>query len=376
MRSLVVVCLLGSLAACHKGNAEPAKLPPPEVVVETVHPEDVTLTSETVGSIDGMVNAEIRARVPGYVQTQAYKDGSFVKKGDLLFVIEPALTEAAAKRAKGDKEAARAALERANADLARITPLAAAGVSSQQELEHARAAKSLAEAQLTSTEGAYQTAATNLSYTRIVAPISGLAGLARVRVGTLVGQGEPTLLTTVSQIDPVRVAYSVSEQQYLANPAKYRQGAADPELELFLADGSRYPHKGTFSFVDRQVNPATGTLSVMATFPNPEGLLRPGLYAKVRDVREVRKGALLVPQRAVAELQGTTQVVVVGKDDRAETRTVSLGERVGSRWLVLDGLQPGERYVVEGLQKARAGQPVRAVTRAADAGAPPAPKGG
>jgi len=316
----------------------------------------------------------VRARVAGVVTSQVYRDGSFVKKGDVLFTIDPSLTAAAAKKAQGDLGAANAALSKAEADVRRLEPLTAQGVASQQDLDNARAARQLAQANLVGATGNRETASANLSYTRIVAPISGLAGLAKARVGSLVGQGEPTLLTTVSQIDPVRVSYAISEQSYLANPKKF-QGGDDvtATLELVLADGTTYPRAGKVSFADRQVDPSTGTLTVLATFPNPDALLRPGMYAKVRDVREVQKGVIVLPQRAVAELQGAAQVVVVGDGDKAETRPVVMGERVGNRWVVKSGVKPGERVVVEGLQKVRSGQAVSAKPMpltTADAGAP------
>jgi membrane fusion protein, multidrug efflux system len=352
-----LVCLLVA-ASCADRSAEKAAPVPPTVVVVTLQPEDVALTVDTVGTIDGQVNAEIRARVPGYVREQVYRDGSFVKQGELLFLIDPLLTQAAVTGALGAAAASRAALEKAELDVKRLEPLAARGIASQQDLDNARAARQLAQANVLSAQGSLDSASANLSYTRIVAPIAGLAGLAKVRVGSLVGQGEPTLLTTVSQLDPVRVSFSVTEQLYLSNPRKYQptpDGGLNT-LELFLADGSRYPRTGALSFIDRQVDPSTGTFTAQATFANPEGLLRPGQYAKVRDVREVRRGALVIPQRAVTELQGSQQVLVVGADDKAEVRPVALGERVGNRWLVESGLKAGERLVVEGLQKARAGQ--------------------
>jgi RND family efflux transporter MFP subunit len=350
-------CAAGALAGCNNAVATALPPPPPEVLVQTVQPEDVPIYIDAVGTIDGVVNAEIRARVPGYVREQVYHDGTFVKKGDLLFSIDPLLTQAAVTKAKGDAEASRAARDKAELDLKRITPMAAQGIASTQDLDNARAARQLAEANVISAQGSLDTASANLSYTHIIAPISGLAGLAKVRVGSLVGQGEATLLTTVSQIDPVRVAYAISEQLYLSNPKKYQTGDGldSTKLDLFLADGSRYPLSGTLSFLDRQVDPSTGTFTVLASFPNPEGLLRPGQYAKVRDVRTVRKGVICIPQRSVAELQGTQQVVVVGTGDKAEVRPVVMGERVGSRWVVESGLAPGERIVVEGLQKVKGG---------------------
>jgi membrane fusion protein (multidrug efflux system) len=358
--------------------ATPAPPPPPEVIVLAVEAEDVPLYVEAIGTVDGLVNAEVRARTPGYVQVQAYKDGTYVKKGDLLFTVDPALTQATAKKARGDAEATKASLAKADNDLRRAESLSAEGLASKQDLDNARAARMLAEANVTAAQGSFETASTNLSYTRIVAPISGLAGLAKVRVGTLVGQSEPTLLTTISQIDSVRVSYPISEQWYLSNPRRFQatDPAAAPKLDLFLADGSKYALQGQLSFLDRQVDPSTGTFSVLATFPNPEGLLRPGQYAKVRDVREVRKGAIMIPQRAVTELQGTQQVYVIGQGDKAEARQVVMGERVNNRWLVQSGLTAGERIVVEGLQKVRPGVVVAPkVSSSARSNAAPVPAG-
>jgi membrane fusion protein (multidrug efflux system) len=357
-RERELLLLIAALAGCGRGDASAtaAPPPPPEVLVQAVQPEDVPTYAESVGTVDGLVNAEVRARVAGMVTSQAYREGSFVQKGQLLFTIDPSLTSAAAKKAQGDVGAAGAALAKAEADVKRLEPLTAQGVASQQELDNARAARNLAEANLLAATGNRETASANLSYTRIVSPIAGLVGLAKARVGSLVGQGEATLLTTVSQIDPVRVSYAISEQWYLSNPSKFQGGENAPAtLELLLADDTKYPLPGKVSFADRQVDPSTGTLTVLATFPNPDGLLRPGMYAKVRDVREVKRGVICVPQRAVAELQGAAQIVVIGDGDRAETRPVVMGERVGNRWIVMSGLRAGERIVVEGLQKVRSG---------------------
>jgi len=357
-RVLSLFFLAHALLSCGRDAvATPAPPPPPEVIELTVEPEDVPIYLDAIGTIDGVVNAEIRARVPGYVRLQAYSDGTYVKKGDLLFAIDPLLTQAAVTKAEGDAAASKAALAKAKLDVERIEPLAKQGISSQQELDNARAARALAEANVISAQGNLDTASANLSYTRVAAPISGLAGLAKVRVGSLVGQGEATLLTTVSQIDSVRVSYAVSEQLYLSNPRKFQntEGAEKTKLDLFLADGSHYPYPGTLSFLDRQVDPSTGTFTVLATFPNPEGLLRPGQYARVRDVRQVQKGVIIVPQRAVTEFQGAQQIVVIGAGDKAEVRPVVMGERVGSRWVVMSGLKAGERIVVEGLQKVKNG---------------------
>ncbi len=307
-------------------HAAPAP-PPPEVVVRTVELEDVPIYGETVGTLEGMVNAEIRARVPGYIKAQNYADGTFVKAGQLLFTIDPALTQATAKRAQGDLEGARAALAKAELDVKRAPPARERARQPGPARRRQRGARG-GGGERDRAQGSLDTALTNLSYSRITSPISGLAGIAKVRVGTLVGQSDPTLLTTVSQIDPIRVSYTISEQAYLANAKRYA-ATEDPNapatLELFLADRTLYPHRGRLGFLDRQIDPTTGTLTAMATFPNPDSLLRPGLYAKVRELREVRKGVLLVPQRAVTELQGTYQVLVVGADNKAETRPVVAG---------------------------------------------------
>lgn len=385
--TLALALSLYALAACSSATPAPPAPPPPEVIVQTVQAEDVPIYIDAIGTIDGMVNAEIRARVPGYVRVQAYADGTYVKKGDLLFSIDPLLTQAAVTKAQGDTAASRAALAKADLDLKRLEPLAAQGVSSKQDLDNARAARQLAEANVLSSQGNLDTASANLSYTRLTAPIAGLAGLARVRVGSLVGQGEATLLTTISQIDPVRVSYTISEQLYLSNPKKYQsaansptgapvKGVEAPKLDLYLADGSKYPLQGSLTFLDRQVDPSTGTFTVLATFPNPEGLLRPGQYAKVRDIREYRKGIVVVPQRAVTELQGAQQLYVVGAGDKVEVRPVTMGERVGNRWIVESGLKPGERIVVEGIQKVKGGAQVAPKT--APVGSSPAvsPSGG
>lgn len=351
------------------GGDKPAAPPPtPEVLVTTLQSEDLPVYIEMLGSLDGWENIEIRARVPGYLLSQDYLDGTFVKKGQLLFTIDPSLTRATTAQAAGQVSLAEAALAKARSDLARTRPLAAAGVMSQQDLEHAVAAEESAAAQLAAAQGGLNFARANLGYTRVLAPVDGLAGFAKVRAGALVGQGEATLLTTVSQIDPIRVSFAISEQEYLANPDRVRELGS---VELILANGTVYAHRGKVELIDRQVDPTTGTLTLQALFPNPDRILRPGLYGKVRGVREIKKGAILVPQRAVTELQGTFQLDVVGSDNKVEIRPVTIGERVGSRWVIEKGLRPGERVIVEGLQKVRAGQVVTTKPYVA----PPPPQG-
>jgi membrane fusion protein (multidrug efflux system) len=371
----VLVALLGFIAAIavlalvpgcsEKSSGAVAPPPAPEVLVLEARPEDVPLFTETVAVVEGMVNAEIRARVPGYVDSQDYQDGTFVKKGQRLFSIDPALTRASITRATGDLDLAQATLAKARLDMQRLTPLAAVGTASQQELDNARAAVQIAEAQVTGAQGTLETAKANLGYTQVLSPIDGLAGIAKVRMGTLVGQGEATLLTTVSQIDPVRVSFAISEQAYLANAKRYRQleerrkTADAAQLELLLADGSIYPLRGRLSLVDRQIDSSTGTITLQALFANPERILRPGLFGKIREQREVKRGAFLVPQRAVSELQGTYQLVIIDAGNKARLRPVSVGERLGSRWIIERGLEAGDRVVIEGLQKVRPGITVK-----------------
>lgn len=370
--SLLCLLLLPSLIGPGCGGEKSAPPPPPpEVLVAIATPEDTPIQFEHLASIDGIDSVELRARVPGYVLSQDYVDGTFVKKGQLLFTIDPTLTRGATAQASGEVSLAESALLKARGDLTRARPLAAAGVVSQQELMHALAAEESAGAQLAAAQGRLQVARANQGYTRITSPVDGLAGFAKVRVGALVGQGEATLLTTVSQIDTMRVSFPISEQEYLRNPDGIR---ALGSVELLLASGAIYAQRGKVELVERQVDPTTGTLTIQALFPNPDRLLRPGLYGKVRGVREIKKAALLVPQRAVTELQGTYQLSIVGPDDKVEVRAVTTGERIGSRWIVERGLRPGERVIVEGLQKVRSGQRVapRPYVAAKSAAASPA----
>lgn len=365
------------VAGCGDKAAQVQKAPL-EVVVQRAEVTDVPVMLELVGTIDGFQNAEIRARTPGYVEAIHYKEGSAVKKGDLLFTIDPILAQASVTSAVGTLEDARAALAKSNADVARLQPLAAKKAVSQQELDDALAAQQAAKARVTANEGSVQSARANLSYTKITAPIDGIAGIAKVRVGNLVGQAEPTLLTTVSTLDPVRVRFSVPEQQYLKladRLAALQAQLSSPgvelpaTLELTLADGSVYPHKGRVAVVDRQLDISTGTLAVEALFPNPNGSLRPGQFAKIRGRTSTKQGVVLVPQRAVRELQGGYQVGVVGEGGKVEIRPVVASERVGSDWVIDKGLKRGDQVIVEGLMKVRPGDVVTTKERSAVAAA-------
>lgn len=370
--SIVGMLLLISVyagAGCGKqGQSAPSRPPPPEVRVAEVVQQDVPIYYEWLGTTEGYVNAQIRPRVQGYLQSQNYKEGSLVKAGDLLFVIDPREYQAALDQAIGALGQAEATLRKTQLDVARFTPLAKEGAISQQELDNAVQANQANQASVEAARAAVANAKLNLGWTKVTAPISGIAGISVAQIGDLVTPN--TLLTTISQVDPIKVYYPISEQEYLHFARRIREidegrGGRRPPLELILADGSLYPERGEFTLADRQVNVQTGTITMQGLFPNPGNILRPGLYAKVRVAPDVQKGALLIPQRAVQELQGVYQVAVVGPDNVVQIRLVKPGQRVGSQWIIEEGLQPGERVVAEGLQKVRDGlvvspQPVSA----------------
>lgn len=347
---------------------------PPDVAVVQVEQEDVPIYGEWIGTLDGLVNADVRAQVTGYLQTQGYQEGAFVKKGQLLFQIDPRPFQAALDQAEGQLSQAKATLANAEAvqgrtdlDVKRYTPLAKEQAASQQDLDNAvqndlaaRATVETAKAQIKTDEAAVETAKINLEFTRLVAPIDGIAGQAELQVGALVTPGSAPV-TSVSTVDPIKVYFTVSEPQYLAwrkrFPTETSRLAADKalRLKLILADGSTYGQEGRFYFADRQVNESTGAIRIAGLFPNPGSVLRPGGYAKVRAVISIQHGALLVPQRAVSELQGGYQVAVVDGDNKVNVRTVTVGDRVGSQWIIVSGLNHAERVVAEGVQKVRTG---------------------
>ncbi|MBV9267965.1 MAG: efflux RND transporter periplasmic adaptor subunit [Acidobacteriaceae bacterium] len=351
----------------------PASVPP---VVEVVQVEqaDVPIYGEWIGTLDGLVNADVRAQVTGYLQTQAYQEGAFVKKGQLLFQIDPRPFQAALDQAEGQLAQANAMLANAQAvqgrtelDVKRYTPLAREQAASQQDLDNsvqnnlaAKATVETAKAQIKTDEAAVETAKINLEFTRLVAPIDGIAGQAQLQVGALVTPGS-TPVTSVSTLDPIKVYFTVSEPQYLAwrkrFPTETSRLAADRalRLQLILADGSTYGHEGRFYFADRQVNVGTGAIRIAGLFANPRNDLRPGGYAKVRAAISIQHGALLVPQRAVSELQGGYQVAVVDGENKVNVRTVTVGDRVGNQWIITGGLSGGETIVAEGVQKVRTG---------------------
>ncbi len=345
--SIVLVGALALLSGCKPKPVVAAAAPPPEVEVIRPIQRDEPIFAEWVGSLDGLVNAQVRAQVPGYLMKQYYTEGARVKAGDLLFEVDPRPFQNALAQAA-------AAADKAEADFRRQSELVEKQVAAKQEFDNAVASRAAAQAALAQ-------AKLNLEFTHIRSPIDGIAGLATAQIGDLVG---PTtgLLTTVSTVNPIKAYFSISEQSYLQfqrRPADGKHFPEDMELELVLSDGTVYPERGKFFAVDRQIDANTGTMRVAGTFPNLDYLLRPGQYARIRAIVSVAKNALEVPQRAVTELQGAYQLAIVGTDNIAHLRTVKVGQRIGSRWIILDGLKPDENVVVEGLQKIREGAVVQ-----------------
>ena len=363
-------------AGCHGKEAPPPPPPPPAVVVTPVVQRDVPVFQEWIGTTQGNVNAEIRPQADGYLLRRVYTEGSFVKRGDLMFEIDARQVAAQLQQAQGDLAQAQAQLAKAQQDVNRFRPLAAQKAISQQELDNALSSAAAAKAVVDAKQAFVHQARLNLGWSRVTAPISGIAGASQAQVGNLVSPS--SVLAVVSQCDPIRVLYPLSEQEYLRLQERLRQApsAREENLELILADGSVFPHKGRLLFSDRQVDVKTGTIGTVAVFPNPGNLLRPGQYAKVRAMTEIRKAAILVPQRAVNELQGGFQVAVVGSDNKAELRPVTPGVRVGTLWEIDSGLTPGDRVVVEGFSRVKAGAAVRpqeAPAEAAEAGTSASP---
>lgn len=397
--------LLGSALSCWlalgcSSGEKQRQQGPLEVSVVKVEPQDVTIYTDFVGSVDGIENAEIRARVAGYLEAAHFAEGSRVKAGDLLFTIDPVLSEAEVRRARGDVAMAQASAAKSKADVERLTPLVATNSVSRQELDHATAALQGAEAQILAAQGVLATAQASLDFTKVKSPIDGVVGVRQVSIGSLVGQGEPTLLTTVSQLDTVRVRFPVSEQLYLKHatalntlvdrgpelnavqavgveakkgdqgrpsaPAAAASGAsaevapAAPagrrlRLDLILADGSVYAEKGWLALIDRAISISTGSIILEARFPNPQGVLRPGQFGRVRAATETIKQALAVPQRAVIERQSLREVFVLTAGNKVERRAITTGAQVGSYWIVEKGLKPEDVVITEGVQKVRPG---------------------
>jgi RND family efflux transporter MFP subunit len=428
---VAIVLILGALIVAGRSSKPTQAAPRPlEVEVVQVEQRDVPIYSEWIGTTDGMVNADIKSQVTGYLLRQDYKEGSFVKKGQLLFEIDSRPFQAALDQANGQVAQFRGQLEQANSqvtqaeaqvaqansqllqaqaqfaqaqanqvktqlDVNKYAPLAEQKAVTQQDLDNAvqsnivakaqveaanagvetaraqlraanaqigtaRAAIATAKGQIENAQAAVRTAELNLGFTRIVSPIDGIAGIAQAQVGNLISTSSSPL-TTVSLVDPIKVYFTLNEREYLnftkRNLIDAQQGAsvAQLELELILADGTSYPNKGSFFFADRQVDPKTGAIRLAGVFQNPGNVMRPGQYGRVRAVTSTREEALLVPQRAVTELQGSYQVAVVGGDNKIEVRTVKVGDRAEAMWIIEDGLKPGDTVVAEGTQKVRPG---------------------
>jgi RND family efflux transporter MFP subunit len=362
--SLVAIAIgLLIFSACQRKAQNAAPLSPSEVLVTEVMQQDVPITREWVGTLDGSANAQIRARVQGYLTKQDYKAGSVVKTGDLLFEIDPRPFEAALAQAKAQFAQAQAQKEKFEQEYQKQKQLFGQKVTSQRDYDIALQNSLGGAANAEAAKANEEQAELNLGFTKITAPIDGLAGVAKPGIGDLVGPSTEEL-TTISTLDPIKAVFPISEQEYLraaeALNAKDSEAIAALAVQLVLADGSVWPDKGKFSVAGRQVDVRTGTVLIESLFPNPRNILRPGQFARVRVVTRTQKGALLVPQRAVAELQGSYQVAIVSADNKAEIRPVKVGERVGQMWLIEEGLKPGDRVVVEGIQKVREGMPVDA----------------
>ena len=366
-----IALLVGAMRPKHASGNGPGG--PPDVAVAQVEQKDVPIYGEWIGTLDGFVNADVRGQVTGYLLRQDYQEGALVSKDQLLFEIDPRPFQAALDQAEGQLAQATAQLANAEAiqgrtqlDVERYIPLAREQAASQQDLDNAtqnnlaaKATVATAKAQIKTAEAAVETAKLNLGFTQLTAPISGIAGQAQLQVGALVNPSS-TPVTTVSTLDPIRDYFTVSEQDYIELQKQFSSSDRQRwKLQLILADGTIYPHEGAFYFAGRAVDQNTGAIQLAALFPNPGNVLRPGQYGKVRAVVRIEKGALLVPQPAVAELQGNYQVDVVGEDGKIAIRPVKVGDRIGTMWIIQDGLKPGERVVAEGQQTLLPGMTVQ-----------------
>ena len=358
-------CLLFFIGCGDSGKAASAAAPPLAVDVATVVQRDTPIYSEWVATLDGNVNAQIQPHVSGYIIRQDYKEGSIVHQGQVLFEIDPRPFKAALDQAKAQLVQAEAQLGKAELDVQRDTPLAQARAIAQSQLDNEIQAKLGAQGSVMAAKANVEQAELNMEWTKVTSLISGIAGIAQVQIGNLVG---PTsVLTSVSQADPIKAYFTVSEQQFTDFHRRYptEESVAEQRkripLQLIFSNGTVYEKSGSLSFADREVNPATGAIRIAGLFPNPNNLLRPGSFGRIRASVRSQEGALLIPQRAVIELQGSYQVAVVGNDNKVSIRPVKVGDRVGSLWIVTEGLKAGERVVVEGVQKLRDGAQVTPV---------------
>ena len=355
--TLLLLNALGCTDSKVRASAPPA---PPTVQVAPVIQKDVPVEGEWVGTLEGYVNAQIQPQVSGYLIRQNYREGSFVRKGQLLFEIDPRPFQAVLDQAKGQLAQAEAQMANAEINVKRDIPEAEAHAIPQSQLDSDTQSLRAANATVEADQAAVEQAELNLGYTRIVSLVDGIAGIATVQVGNLVGPS--TVLTSVSQVSPIKVYFPISEHEYLrmadgATPGNvdWRTHASQIPLQLSLADGSTYPHPGKIIFADRQVNAQTGTIQIVGEFPNSKNLLRPGQYARVRAMTRTMTGALLVPQAAVSRVQGTCQVTVIGANNRAQLRSIQVGPTEGTHWVITSGLKPGERVVAVGAEKVKDG---------------------
>jgi len=360
---LALLLLLASsvLSGCQSQKAS-GPPPPVEVEVVSVVQKDVPIYGEWVATLDGYVNAQIQPQVTGYIVDQTYKEGSFVRKGQILFQIDTRPFQALLDQAKAQLAQAQAQLGKTQLDVDRDTPLANERAIAQSQLDNDIQANLAAKASVKAAEAQVEQAQLNLDFTHVTSLVNGIAGIAQVQIGNLVSP--TTALTSVSQVNPIKAYFPISEQEYMhyaarINAHNQQEVPSDaPPFDLVLADGTLYPQKGRLLLTNRQVDVTTGSIQLVCAFPNPNNILRPGQFGRVRAAGETRIGALLVPQRAVTELQGTYQVAVV-EGDKVALLPVKVGERIGTMWIIESGVRPGQLVVVEGLQKVRDGSPVR-----------------
>lgn len=365
LKFCVLTASLLSLSGCDR--EETAKTPPPpDVLVTEAAARDVPVYREWIGTLDGSENADIRARVTGYLMKRDYQEGTIVKKGDLLFEIDPRPFQASLAEAKSQLEQGKATQFASQAEADRNKELYEKKVISEKEFTNKTQMNESNIAKVQALEAGVEQAKLNLEFCRVIAPVEGIAGISKAQVGDLVGSGSNVVLTSVSTLDPIKVIFPISEVEYLAATENIQDSLSKPfeerkeSIELILADGSTFANKARLLSVDRQINAATGTILVTALAKNPGSVLRPGLFARARIVAKTLAGAVIVPQRAVLEIQGSYQVGVVGADGKAEIRPVQVGARTGSDWVIASGLKAGEKVIVEGLQKVRTGAPVSA----------------
>jgi len=364
--SRLILALLPATAfwavGCGKTNAA-SPIPSPEVEVVSVVQKDVPIFSEWVATLDGYVNAQIQPQVTGYLIRQTYKEGSFVRKGQILFQIDPRPFQALLDQENAQLAQAQAQLGKTEMDVNRDTPLAQERAIAQSQLDNDIQANRAAKAAIKAAEAQVEQARLNFEFTNVKSLVDGIAGIAQVQIGNLVNP--TTVLTSVSQVNPIKAYFSISEQEYLRyadriNAQTQKEIPSDsPPFDLLLADGSVYPYKGIGLLTNRQVDTATGSIQLICSFPNPQNILRPGQFGRLRAAPEIRRGALLVPQKAVNELQGTYQVALVGSDNKVSIRLVKVGDRVGTAWIIESGVKPGELVIVEGLQKVQSGSTVK-----------------